>query len=98
MSPVADREAKLRGGYVEEVWFGGQLILCLAWLPRFINGEPSQDFCIDWPGPGTRTWIHDYDEAVREFEQVEREFVIKEMARALLGPQDTVKIIRPPKF
>jgi hypothetical protein len=96
---LVDREARLRAGYVEEQHLCG-LTFYFYWEPHFDHhGNGVRDFVIEIVGGVTRKeYIHHYEEAVKKYEELERKFVIEEMARALLGPQDTVQIRRPPTF
>lgn len=93
------RESKLRDGYQERVIYGRRVLLYLYWEAHYVSESETfvQDFCIEWDN-GDKRYIHDFDEAVKEFARLEREFVIEEMTRALLGPQDTTKIRKPPRF
>ena len=96
---VHDREALLRAGHMETSTFGGQDFY-FYWEPHFVNGVAQQDFCIEWTGvfANRKEYIHDFDAAVKRYEEIERQAIIDAAVTALLGPQDTVKIRRPPKF
>ena len=93
---LVDRESRLRAGYMEEQHICGSHFY-FYWEPHFVNDVAVRDFVIEW-GAGKKEYINDFEEAVKRYAVIEREFVIKEMAQALLGPQDTVKIRKPPTF
>lgn len=94
-----DREARLRAGYVEEQHFGGTPFY-FYWEPHYDgkNERFVQDFCIEWGVLRKKEYIHDFKEAEKRFEEIERQAIIDAAVHALLGPQDTVKIMRPPTF
>lgn len=83
---VVTREDRLRAGHQERVFYGGQVLLYLYLEPHYDSQFEIfvQDFCIEW-GDGRKQYIHSFDEAVKEFERLERDFIMKEMARALIG-------------
>lgn len=95
---LVDRESRLRAGYMEESHFGG-MPFYLYWEPHFDKeGNPRRDFVIEWGLTRKKEYIHDFNEAVKRYEEIERQAIIDAAVLALLGPQDTVKIRKPPTF
>lgn len=103
MSLVVSHEDKLRAGWTEQCRYGNEVLLYLYWESHWVDehtesgGRFKQEFCIEWAN-GQKQYIEDYETATKEFAKLERDFVIEEMARALTGKQDTVRIMKPPKF
>ena len=96
---VVTHEDKLRAGWTEQCRYGNAVMLYLYWEAHYDDklGEIRQDFCIEQAN-GDKQYIPEYEVANALFAKLERDFVIAEMARALVPKSDTVRIMKPPTF
>jgi hypothetical protein len=86
---LVDRETRLRAGYVEEGLYGDMNVY-FYWEPHYDVAREVflRDFVIEWADGRRKEYHHGFEEAVKRLDEIEREYIIKAMARALIGPNN----------